>query len=484
MAYKLLMSVFGLWKDVPSFRTGAKAAFPNAVLDSEITPEYLGVGYIIGPRIASEMFSGGVLSWLVLIPLISLFVPEARRVADLHDLGFTDAWIAKHDMPEQIYRAYIRYIGAGAVACAGVMTLIKSMPTIVSSFRDSVRDLRKGAGEAASRKRTERDLPLTVVVGGAIALVAIIALLPNLPGTFPGTLLTGLLVVVFGFFFVTVSSRIVGIIGASSNPVSGMTIATLMATCLVFVAIGWTGDTYQAMAIMVGAIVCIAAANAGATSQDLKTGYIVGATPVRQQVSLLIGVLVSVVVIGGTVLLLDKSVPGELHGIGSARMPAPQGTLMATIIKGMLAQKLPWGPVLVGVFAAFMAQLAGAHALSWAVGAYLPISTTTPIWVGGLVRALADSLRKKREEGEVGPGMLYATGLVAGGSLAGIAIALLVGFGGSFADALDFGHHYYEKLGVGGDLIGFGMFAVLGASLLRQALAKEESAVHESGQKS
>ncbi|HEY8086344.1 MAG TPA: oligopeptide transporter, OPT family, partial [Polyangiaceae bacterium] len=481
--YKLFMSILGLWKDVPTLATGPNSRFPNATLNSEITPEYLGVGYIIGPKIAAEMFSGGVLSWLVLIPLISLFVPEARRVADLHDLGFTDVWIAKHDMPEQIYRAYIRYIGAGAVACAGVMTLIKSLPTIVSSFRDSVRDLRKGAGEAASRKRTERDLPLTVVVGGAIALVAIIALLPNLPGTFPGTLLTGLLVVVFGFFFVTVSSRIVGIIGASSNPVSGMTIATLMATCLVFVAIGWTGDTYQAMAIMVGAIVCIAAANAGATSQDLKTGYIVGATPVRQQVSLLIGVLVSVVVIGGTVLLLDKSVPGELHGIGSARMPAPQGTLMATIIKGLLAQKLPWGPVLVGVFAAFMAQLAGAHALSWAVGAYLPISTTAPIWVGGLVRALADSLRKKKEEGEVGPGMLYATGLVAGGSLAGIAIALLVGFGGSFADALDFGHHYYEKLGLGGDLIGFGMFALLGITLLRQALAKEESAVHESGQK-
>jgi putative OPT family oligopeptide transporter len=478
MAYKLFMSILGLWKDVPSLRTGAKAAFPNAVLDCEITPEYLGVGYIIGPRIASEMFSGGVLSWLVLIPLISLFVPEAQRVADLHALGFDDAWIAHHGIPDQIYRAYIRYIGAGAVACAGVMTLVKSLPTIVASFRDSVRDLRKGSADAATRKRTERDLPITFVVGGAVALVAIIAVLPSLPGTFPGTLLTGLLVVVFGFFFVTVSSRIVGIIGASSNPVSGMTIATLMATCLVFVAIGWTGDTYQAMAIMVGAIVCIAAANAGATSQDLKTGYIVGATPVRQQIGLLIGVLVSVVVIGGTVLLLDKSVPGELHGIGSARMPAPQGTLMATIIKGMLAQKLPWGPVLVGVFAAFMAQLAGAHALSWAVGAYLPISTTSPIWVGGLVRALADSLRKKKEEGEVGPGMLYSTGLVAGGSLAGIAIALLVGFGGKLADVLNVGKGYFDEMGIGGDLIGFGMFGVLSATLLRMALAKDDAPAH------
>ena len=472
VAYKLLMSILGLWKDVPALRTGATSAYPNAVLACEITPEYLGVGYIIGPRIAAEMFSGGVLSWLVLIPLISLFVPEARRLDDLRALGFSDAWIHDAGIPEQIYRAYVRYIGAGAVACAGVMTLVKSLPTIVTSFRDSVRDLRGGSSHA-SRKRTDRDLPLTVVVGGCAALVLIIAVLPNLPGSFPGTLLTGLLIVVFGFFFVTVSSRIVGIIGASSNPVSGMTIATLMATCLVFVAIGWTGDAYQPLALMVGAIVCIAAANAGATSQDLKTGYILGATPIRQQIGLLIGVLVSVTVIGGTVLLLDKSVPGELHGIGSASMPAPQGTLMATIIKGMLAQKLPWGPVLVGVFAAFMAQLAGAHALSWAVGAYLPVATTAPIWVGGLVRALSDRLRKGKDEGEVGPGMLYATGLVAGGSLAGIAIALLAGFGGKAAKTLNLGGGYFDRLGMGGDVMAFVIFAGLGAILLRTSMAKE-----------
>jgi putative OPT family oligopeptide transporter len=484
IAYKVLMSILGLWKDVPSLRTSSTAAFPNAVLDSEITPEYLGVGYIIGPRISAEMFSGGVMSWLVLIPLISLFVPEARRIEDLHALGFSDVWIAGHDVPQQIYRAYIRYIGAGAVACAGVMTLLRSLPTIVASFRDSIRDLRGGSAAIAARKRTERDLPLTVVVGGAVAMVAIVALLPNLPGAFPGSLLTGLLVVVFGFFFVTVSSRIVGVIGTSSNPVSGMTIATLMATCLIFVALGWTGDAYQPIALMIGGIVCIAAANAGATSQDLKTGYLVGATPIRQQIGLLIGVVVSVVVIGGTVLLLDKSVPGELHGIGSARMAAPQGTLMATIIRGMLARKLPWGPVFVGVFAAFTAQLAGANALSWAVGAYLPVSTTAPIWMGGLVRALTDHLRQKKDgkgkanakdESDVGPGMLYATGLVAGGSLAGIAIALLTGFGGRFADKLNVGAAYVDKLGFGGDLIAFAMFGLLAATLLRHALAREEA---------
>jgi putative OPT family oligopeptide transporter len=473
IVYKLLMSVLGLWKDVPSLQTSEKSLYPNATLNAEITPEYLGVGYIVGPRIAAEMFSGGVLAWLVLIPLISLFVPEAQRIADLHALGFDDNWIASHAQSEQIYRAYIRYIGAGAVCCAGVMTLLRSLPTIVSSFRDSMRDLRASKTEAAAQKRTERDLPISFVLIGSVALIAIIALLPNLPGTFPGSLVIGLLVVVFGFFFVTVSSRIVGIIGSSSNPISGMTIATLMATCLVFVGMKWTSDIHQPMALMVGALVCIAAANAGATSQDLKTGFLVGATPVKQQIGLIIGVLVSTLVIGGTILLLDKSVPGELHGIGSAKMPAPQGTLMATIIKGMLARKLPWGPVLVGAFLAWTAQLAGAHALSWAVGAYLPVSTTAPIWVGGLMKSLADKMRRTPEEGEIGPGMLYATGLVAGGSLAGIAIALLIGFGGRVATVLDIGQSYFVKLGIVGDLIGFGMFGLLCLLLLRQARARQ-----------
>jgi putative OPT family oligopeptide transporter len=469
VAYKLLMSVLGLWKDTPTIATGPKSQYPNATLNAEITPEYLGVGYIIGPRIAAEMFSGGVLSWLVLIPLISLFVPEAQRVADLHALGFDDSWIANHGQAEHIYRAYIRYIGAGAVCCAGVMTLIKSLPAIVGSFRDSVRDLRGGGALASTKKRTERDLPLTFVIGGAIALVLIMALLPNLPGSFPGSLLMALLIVIFGFFFVTVSSRIVGIIGSSSNPISGMTIATIMATCLIFVSLRWTSDMHQSMALMVGAIVCIASANAGATSQDLKTGYLVGATPIKQQMGLIIGVVVSTLVIGFTMLRLDQSIPGELHGIGSAKLPAPQGTLMATIIKGLLAQKLPWGPVLVGVFAAWVAQLAGAHALSWAVGAYLPIGTTAPIWVGGLVKGLADKLRKAPEEGEVGPGMLYATGLVAGGSIAGIVIALLM----KWKDALDLGKYYLPQLGAGSDVLAAIMFGALCLILLQQARAKE-----------
>ncbi len=476
--YWVLMGVLRLWRDTPGVRTGPRSVYPNATLDCNITPEYLGVGYIIGPRIASEMTSGGVLSWLALIPLISLYVPEAQRLADLHVLGYNDAWIADHSVAEQVYRAYVRYIGAGAVACAGVMTLLKTLPTIVQSFRDSIRDLR-GDGQKATA-RTERDIPLPVVILGTLALVALIAVLPSLPGKFPQSLLISLLIVVFGFFFVTVASRIVGIIGSSSSPISGMTIATLMGTCLVFVSIGWRGDSYQTVALIVGSVVCIAAANAGATSQDLKTGYLVGATPYKQQIGLIIGVLVSVLVIGGTLLLLDRSIPGMQHAIGSEKFPAPQAVLMATMIKGQLSQQLPWGPVLVGVFLAFMAQLAGAHALSWAVGAYLPLSTTAPIFVGGAVRWVVNRQRTRRSggkaaaaESDIGPGMLYATGLVAGGSLAGMLIAFLQGFAERTAKVLDLGGEYWLRLGFRGDALAFVMFAGLAVLLTRQALSQK-----------
>lgn len=479
--YWLLMGILRLWRDTPGLRTGPKSVYPNATLDCNITPEYLGVGYIVGPRIAGEMTSGGILSWVVLIPLISLYLPEAQRLADLRALGYSDAWISSHTVAEHIYRAYVRYIGAGAVACAGVMTLLRTLPTIWSSFRDSLRDLRAPASSrSASSKRTERDIPLPVVLIGTLVLGALIAVLPNLPGRFPGSLIVSLLIIGFGFFFVTVASRIVGIIGSSSNPISGMTIATLMGTCLVFIALGWRQASYQAAALLVGAVVCIASANAGATSQDLKTGYLVGATPIKQQIGLIIGVLVSVLAIGGTLLLLDQSLPGVEHAIGSERFPAPQAVLMATMIKGQLSQQLPWGPVLCGVGLAFVAQLAGANALSWAVGAYLPLSTTSPIFVGGLVRALVNRTRKngsdEATESDIGPGMLYATGLVAGGSLAGMLIAFLQGFAESTAQRLDIGHEYWTHLGLWGDAIGAGMFALLALVLIRQALAKNHAA--------
>ncbi len=435
--YKSLMSILGLWKDVPGYLAPRTSSFPSASVSGEITPEYLGVGYIIGPRIAGVLVAGGVLSWLALIPLLSAYLPDATVFADLKKLGFSDGWIAGHSHAEWFYRAYVRYIGAGAVAAGGLITLIRTLPTIIGAFRESfksLRDMKAGVAPA----RTERDMPITYVILGSLALVLIVAVLPQLPsgGGIPGRLLMGLLVVVFGFFFVTVSSRIVGIIGTSSNPISGMTIATLMATCLIFVALGWTGDSYQAMALAVGGIVCIAAANAGATSQDLKTGYIVGATPLWQQIGLVIGVAVSTLVIGITLLKLDASMQfqGVTHAIGSEKMPAPQAALMATIIKGLLARDLPWGLVFVGAFISVVVELCGVRSLSFAVGVYLPLSTTAPIFVGGMVKALVDKMSGVREESEVSSGMLYSTGLVAGGSLTGILIALLSGVGKTTED--------------------------------------------------
>jgi putative OPT family oligopeptide transporter len=260
-----------------------------------------------------------------------------------------------------------------------------------------------------------------------------------------------------------------------------MTIATLMATCVVFVLLGRTGDIFQPVALCVGALVCVAAANAGATSQDLKTGFLVGATPRSQQIGFIIGVLVSTVAIGGTLFLLDSTLKGaaEAHGIGGPQLPAPQATLMATIIKGLLAKNLPWAPVLVGAFLAFMAQLAGANALSWAVGAYLPLSTTFPIWIGGLMKALADKMSHRKDESELSSGMLYATGLVAGGSLGGVAIAFVAFFGDrilhmddpKLLDKLDLGARFYPafKNGVGGQIVCAAVFAVLCILLVRNA---------------
>jgi putative OPT family oligopeptide transporter len=472
--YKILYGILGLWHETAVFfRTKKESVFPDATLNMDVTPEYLGLGYIIGPRISSELVSGGILSWLALIPLISIFVPETRLLQDLTNLGFNDAWRASHSHAEWIYRAYIRYIGAGAVACAGVMTLLKTIPTIVGAFRESLKSL-QDRGASTSTKRTERDMSIWVVVAGSLALVLVLAILPRFPhGPFPGSLLMSLLVVIFGFFFVTVSSRIVGIIGTSSNPISGMTIATLMATCVIFLVAGWRGDVYQAVALSVGAIVCIAAANAGATSQDLKTGYIVGATPRAQQWGFIIGVIGSALVIGLTIIQLDKnfSSVNEPHGIGSAGLPAPQATLMATMIKGLLAQNLPWAPVLVGVFLAFMAQLAGAHALSWAVGAYLPLSTTAPIWVGGMLKSLGEKLSHRKEESELSTGMLYATGLVAGGALSGVALAFLQA-APRILNFTDLGGRFFkdlrENLVTGNILCGIA-FAVLCVLLLRNA---------------
>ncbi len=448
MVYAFFQHVLHVIAETPGFVTRqTNKFFPSATVNGDITPEYMGVGYIIGFRIAGILVAGGVLAWLGLIPLIAALVPMDTIAEQLVKLGYLHSpgtaggpggWDpANHvfaNTAEAIYRAYIRQIGAGAVAAGGFMTLVKTIPTIVSSFRDSLGSFQNRGGPDGVA-RTDNDLSMKMVIAGSAALVVLMVLLPQIPGdSIWQKLLIGLLVVLFGFFFVTVSSRIVGIIGSSSNPVSGMTIATLMATSLVFIACGLTGRLYEPMVLCVGGIVCIAAANGGATSQDLKTGYIVGATPRLQQMSLFIGAIVSSIVIGITVKLLDHPSPdmiaqGVVHAIGSDKFPAPQGTLMATLIKGMLSFNLDWNFVLVGVFLAATMELCGVNALNFAVGAYLPLSTTLPIFVGGVIRKLVDLTARHRgesqEESEVGRGSLFATGLVAGGALAGVIVALL-----------------------------------------------------------
>jgi putative OPT family oligopeptide transporter len=414
--WKSLSWIFQLFRTVVGYSMARASFFPNATLNVDISPEYLGVGYVIGPRIAGVMFAGGVLSWMVLLPLLSIlgrYMPGPFPPVPAGGLRISEMSAG------QLWSAYIRYTGAGAVLAAGIITLARTIPTIISSFRDSVKDFSARAGGAA-RLRTERDIPMTVVLVGSLLLAVFLAFAPR--SATQGNILASILIVIFGFFFVTVSSRITGLIGSSSNPISGMTIATLILTCTIFVALGWTGDYYSPIAICVGAVVCIAAAQAGGTSQDLKTGFIVGATPIYQQIGLIIGVLVSSLVIGLTTLYLHS-----VMGIGSSSLPAPQATLMATIIKGLLSQNLPWGLVLVGVFISITLELCGIHSLSFAVGSYLPIATTAPIFVGGLVRAYVEKKTGQTEESEVGAGTLFSSGLIAGGSLAGILYAILFG---------------------------------------------------------
>jgi uncharacterized oligopeptide transporter (OPT) family protein len=448
LGYAVLQKVFHVIAETPAWVTRQTNKWlPSATVNGEITPEYLGVGYIIGPKIAGVLVAGGVLAWLGLIPLLSVLVPpdviatqlvKLGYMKDLATAGGPGGWDpAAHafaNMPNAVYRAYVRNIGAGAVAAGGFITLVKTFPTIYTSLRDSIRSLRGGGGGRAVA-RTQRDLSFVTVIAGSVGLVGVLSLLPIVPGrTVAHKFFIALLVIVFGFVFVTVSSRIVGLIGSSSNPISGMTIATLMATAMVFVGLGWTGSAYEPMALVVGGMVCIAAANAGATSQDLKTGFLIGATPRAQQIALFVGAIFSSLVIGITVQVLDKptvaqAAQGIVHAIGSEKFPAPQATLMATLIKGLLSLNLDWTFVLVGVFLAVTMELCGVKSLSFAVGAYLPLSTTLPIFVGGVVKGLADAAARRRgekpEEDELGGGSLFATGLVAGGALTGVIVALL-----------------------------------------------------------
>jgi OPT family oligopeptide transporter len=507
-AYAVLQKIFHVIKEVPDFATKqTQKFFPSAKVSGEITPEYMGVGYIIGPKIAGVLVAGGVLSWFVFTPLLAsllndngdIIASQLVKLGYLNDLntaggpgGWDPATRSFGDWSTAIYRAYIRQIGAGAVAAGGFITLIKTIPTIISSFKGSIGSL-KNDGTATSSgnvPRTERDLSIKVVAIGSIVLLLVIALMPStlIPGTSIGSkLLLGLLVIIFGAFFVTVASRIVGLIGSSNSPISGMTIATLMGTCLIFIAVSWTGKIYEPMALVVGGMICIAAANAGATSQDLKTGFLVGATPRYQQIALFVGAIVSSLAIGATIKILDQptaemAAQGIQHAIGTDKYPAPQGTLMATLIKGILSFNLDWQFVLVGVFIAIVVELCGIKALSFAIGIYLPLSTTLPIFIGGAIRGIAEWRNKKKnihvtpEEEDLGKGNLFATGLVAGGALAGVLVAFLFASDGVSASLakVNAEHGLTESLGGEGyKWLGVAFFALMGFVLYRIAVRKK-----------
>jgi putative OPT family oligopeptide transporter len=497
-------SIFGVWPDTPDYQPdlGRQHILKGAAIRVDAVPEYLGVGYIIGARVAGTMFAGGVFSWLVLMPAIYFFgshlpgaiYPATKPVAQMS--------------PGELWSSYVRPMGAGAVAASGLITLLRTMPTIVGALKAGLGNLQKSKETLASEERTDRDLPMSVVIGGSVALVALIWIfltLKPVPGAQTGmlaNLAASLLIVVFGFLFVTVSSRIVGLIGSSANPISGMTIATLMATAAVFLVKGWTAPAFGALAITVGGVVCIASANAGDTSQDLKTGYIVGSTPWKQQVALMIGVCVSTFAIGLTLNAMNRGFEEfhpmqkawdisaahdgvqnqgtftrkEIHvlqpggtagnqtattlagsqyillnalgsheladgkylynpqtktievqwveGIGSEKAAAPQARLMATVINGILQQKLPWGLVLLGVFLVIAVELMGIRSLTFAVGSYLSIATTLAIFVGGMMRWMVDRTAAKAgetsDESEISPGSLYASGLIAAGGIVGL----------------------------------------------------------------
>ncbi|MGH9706308.1 MAG: OPT/YSL family transporter, partial [Candidatus Acidiferrales bacterium] len=447
-----------------------------------VTAEYLGVGYIIGPRVAGTLFAGGVISWLVLMPAIKFFGSLTPAVP-LYPSTVPIPLMT----PDQLWASYIRPMGAGAVAASGLITLIKTMPTIISALTAGLKDVREKQVAYAEEHRTERDISMRFVLIGSAVIVAMMwALLKfkPIPGAQTGAfanLIAALFVVVFGFLFVTVASRISGLIGNSSNPVSGMTIATLMATCAMFLVAGWTANTYGVLALTIGGVVCIASAIAGATSQDLKTGYLVGATPYYQQLGLVIGVMVSSLAVGGTLILMNvglaqykpvkialniSSMPSGVQrqndnyqyegktytlvnalgshtipdgkylydpatkeievqwvqGIGSDQAAAPQARLMATVISGILNQRLPWRLVFLGVFLVIAVELLGIRSLPFAVGSYLSIATTMAMFAGGLVRWLAEQGMEKKSdsESEVSPGSLYASGLIAAGGVFGL----------------------------------------------------------------
>ena len=396
----------------------------------EVYPALLGVGYIVGPRIASFMFVGSIVGWLVIIPLICLFGPDISLYPA--EAGVTISQLFAEGGASAIWSNYVKYIGAGAIATGGIISLIKSLPLIISTFRDSMKSM-KGSQNGGTL-RTDKDLPMGVILAGIVAMVFIIWFVPAIPVNFLGALM----IVVFGFFFATVSSRMVGMIGSSNNPVSGMAIATLLLATFAIKATGETGIDGMKGAIAIGSVICIVAAIAGDTSQDLKTGYLLGATPKTQQIGELLGVVVSGLAIGGVLYLLDAA-----WGYGPAEVPAPQAGLMKMIVEGIMGGDLPWTLVFVGVFLALGLEILRIPVMPFAIGLYLPIYLNTTIMIGGVVRMFMDGRKKvdsKTKESQVTNGTLYCAGMIAGEGLVGIFLAILAVAGISIPAFINLGN--------------------------------------------
>lgn len=402
----------------------------KGALGVEAYPALLSVGYIVGPKTASYMFSGSMIGWMVIIPLICLFgeniwlYPAAAgvTVSELYAAGGAGA----------IWSTYVKYIGAGAIATGGIISLIKSLPLIVSTFRDSMKSLKGGSAEGTAR--TDKDLPMPLILGGILAIILIIWLAPAVPVNPLGALL----IVVFGFFFSTVSARMVGMVGSSNNPVSGMTIATLLIATMVLKASGKVGIEGMIGSMAIASIICICAAIAADTSQDLKTGFLLGATPIKQQIGELIGVIASGLAIGGVLYLLDSA-----WGYGGTEVPAPQASLMKMIVEGIMGDNLPWNLVFVGVFLALTFEILRVPVMPFAIGLYLPVYLTTTIMIGGVIRALMDGRKNvddKTKEEQSTNGTLFCAGMIAGEGLVGIVLAILAVFGISTKIALNLGN--------------------------------------------
>ncbi len=398
----------------------------------EVYPALLGVGYIVGPQIASYMFVGSVIGWMVIIPLICLFGPDTWLYPA--DVGTTIADLYAAGGAAKIWSTYVKYIGAGAIATGGIISLIKSLPLIITTFRDSIKSMK--GGKNTNTARTAQDLPMQMILFGIVAMILIIWVVPAIPVT----LLGAAIIVVFGFFFATVSSRMVGLVGSSNNPVSGMAIATLLIATMSIKASGKTGIDGMTAAIAIGSVICIVAAIAGDTSQDLKTGYLLGATPKKQQMGEIIGVIVSGLAIGGVLYLLNAA-----WGYGGAEVPAPQATLMKMIVEGIMGGNLPWNLVFVGVFLAIALEILRIPVMPFAIGLYLPIYLNASIMIGGVVRMFMDRRKNVDEETktkQTTDGTLYCAGMIAGEGLVGILLAIFAVFGinVSIGESVNFGN--------------------------------------------